>query len=92
MISEKTSIKRLTFDELKTKLGAMGFKGYRAGQITSWIYRHYAVSFEEMTNIAKAERDRLQMERYKTGNVHNPAKAKAARMILSHRSRALTVR
>jgi len=59
MISEKISIKRLTLDELKTKLGDMGLKGYRAGQITSWIYQHYAVSFEEMTNIAKAERDRL---------------------------------
>jgi len=59
MTSEKISIKRLTFDELKTKLGNMGLKGYRAGQITSWIYQHYAVSFEEMTNIAKAERDRL---------------------------------
>lgn len=59
MISEKISIKRLTFDELKTKLGNMGLKGYRAGQITSWIYQHYAVSFEEMTNIAKAERDQL---------------------------------
>jgi 23S rRNA (adenine2503-C2)-methyltransferase len=59
MISEKISIKHLTFDELKTKLGNMGLKGYRAGQITSWIYQHYAISFEEMTNIAKAERDRL---------------------------------
>jgi len=59
MISEKISIKRLTFDELKTKLVNMGLKGYRAGQITSWIYQQYAVSFEEMTNIAKAERDQL---------------------------------
>ena len=59
MISEKISIKHLSFDELKTKLDNMGLKGYRAGQITSWIYQHYAVSFEEMTNIAKAERDRL---------------------------------
>jgi 23S rRNA (adenine2503-C2)-methyltransferase len=59
MISEKISIKKLTFDELKTTLGKMGLKGYRAGQISSWIYKHYAVSFEEMTNIGKAERDQL---------------------------------
>ena len=59
MIGEKISVKHLTFDELKTKLGNMGLKGYRAGQITSWIYQHYAVSFEVMTNIAKSERDRL---------------------------------
>jgi 23S rRNA (adenine2503-C2)-methyltransferase len=59
MISEKISIKKLTFDELKTTLGEMGLKGYRAGQISSWIYKHYVVSFEEMTNIGKAERDQL---------------------------------
>lgn len=59
MVRERISIKHLTDDELKAKLGAMGFKGYRAVQITSWIYQHYAVSFEEMTNIAKAERDQL---------------------------------
>jgi len=59
MLSEKISIKNLNFDELKTMLGNMGLKGYRAGQITSWIYQHYAVSFDEMTNIAKAERDQL---------------------------------
>ena len=59
MISKKKSIKSLTFDELKATLGSMGLKGYRAGQITSWIYQHYAGSFEEMTNIAKVERDQL---------------------------------
>jgi len=59
MGSEKISIKLLTFDELKTTLGNMGLKEYRAGQITSWIYQHYAASFEEMTNIAKTDRDRL---------------------------------
>jgi 23S rRNA (adenine2503-C2)-methyltransferase len=59
MISEKKSIKRLTFDELQATLEIMGLRGYRAGQITSWIYQHYAVTFEEMTNIAKGERDQL---------------------------------
>lgn len=59
MSSEKISIKLFPFDELKTKLGEMGLKGYRAGQITSWIYQHYAISFEEMTNIAKIDRDHL---------------------------------
>ncbi|MEK6742812.1 MAG: 23S rRNA (adenine(2503)-C(2))-methyltransferase RlmN [Nitrospirota bacterium] len=59
MTSERISIKHLTLDELKAKLDTMGLKGYRAGQIISWIYQQYAVSFEEMTNIAKVERDRL---------------------------------
>jgi len=59
MINEKKPIKRLTFDELTATLGKMGLKRYRAGQIISWIYQHYAVSFEEMTNIAKADRDNL---------------------------------
>ena len=33
-----------------------GFKKYRASQIFEWIYGRYAVSFEEMTNIARTDR------------------------------------
>ena len=52
-------IKDLSFDELSEKLVSMGLKAYRAGQIFAWIYQHDAVSFEEMTNIAKADRQTL---------------------------------
>jgi len=59
MTTHAIPIKSLSLDELREKLVAMGLKAYRAGQIFSWIYLHHAVSFDEMTNIAKAERELL---------------------------------
>jgi 23S rRNA (adenine2503-C2)-methyltransferase len=37
----------------------MGLKKFRADQILAWIYTGYVLSFDEMTNIAKAERTLL---------------------------------
>jgi 23S rRNA (adenine2503-C2)-methyltransferase len=54
-----TNIKSLTREELRARLAEMGFKNYRADQVLAWIYTHYASSFDEMTNIAKKERDEL---------------------------------
>ena len=59
MTTKAIPIKALSFDELKEKLAAMGLKTYRAGQIFAWIYQQHAVSFDGMTNIAKAERQLL---------------------------------
>jgi len=59
MTTKATPIKALSLDELKEALAAMGLKPYRAGQIFAWIYQQHAGSFDEMTNIAKAERERL---------------------------------
>ena len=56
MTTDVIPIKDLSLDELRERLAAMGLKPYRAGQIFHWIYRQHAVSFDEMTNIAKAER------------------------------------
>ncbi len=59
MIAPKINIKALTIDELKTLLAGLGCKPYRAGQLFAWIYRKGAQSFDEMTDIAKAERTLL---------------------------------
>ena len=59
MTTVKTNIKSLSREELQARLIAMGLKKYRADQIVTWIFTHHAVSFEEMTNIAKAERELL---------------------------------
>ncbi len=53
------NIKSLDFEALQTALIEQGMKKYRAGQIWAWIYSHHARSFEEMTNISKAEREVL---------------------------------
>jgi len=55
----KINIKSLGRDELQAKLVELGLKKYRSDQILTWIYTHYARSFEEMTNIAKAEQSLL---------------------------------
>ena len=56
---KQKNIKAYTLPELEEMLTGLGLKKYRAGQIIDWIYRHHARGFEEMTNIAKADRDFL---------------------------------
>ncbi len=53
------NIKALSLEVLKERLSGLGLKPYRAGQIRQWIYQHHASSFQEMSNIAKAERENL---------------------------------
>ncbi len=55
MIIEKLNIKSRSRDELQARLVDLGLKKFRAGQIHTWIYTHFVHSFEEMTNIPKAE-------------------------------------
>jgi len=59
MTISKVNIKSLSREELQARLIALGLKKYRADQILVWIYTHHAVSFDEMTNIAKIERELL---------------------------------
>ena len=53
------NIKKLTIEELSRELTGMGMKPYRSAQIHEWLYRNFASSFEEMTNIAKTDRTLL---------------------------------
>jgi 23S rRNA (adenine2503-C2)-methyltransferase len=59
MQQDRKNIKAYTLSELEAALTGVGLRKYRAGQIMEWIYRHHARGFEEMTNIAKADRDLL---------------------------------
>ena len=55
-----TDIKSLTLQELKDEMTSIGEKSFKAGQIYSWLHKHGAVSFDEMTNISKDLRANLQ--------------------------------
>lgn len=55
-----TDIKSMTLTELKDEITAMGEKSFKAGQIYSWLHKHGAVSFDEMTNISKDFRSKLE--------------------------------
>lgn len=56
---EKPNIFDLTREELASILTERGHKPYRAGQIMNWVYKRYAGSFQEMTDLPKALRDDL---------------------------------
>ena len=63
--AEKTDIKSLLPDELETALTALGEPKFRAKQIFTWLNRG-AVSFEEMTNLSKPLRAKLDEAFYIT--------------------------
>lgn len=59
---KKKDIKSLTFEELKIEMERIGEKGFRAKQIYEWLHVKLADSFEEMTNLSKALREKLDRE------------------------------
>ena len=61
------NIKDFTLDELRGELVKIGEKPFRAEQIFSWIYRENVTSFEEMTNLSKDLRKKLE-ENYTLNN------------------------
>lgn len=64
MNGEKTkrALVELSFDELVQSMQAWGEPAFRADQIWKWVYTHYVESFEEMTDLPKALRERLADE------------------------------
>lgn len=55
-------IKSFAIDELKEELRALGEKEFRAAQLYEWLHRKLAVSYEEMTDLPKAFREKLRQE------------------------------
>ena len=61
------NIKDYNLDELKNKFLELGEKAYRAEQVFKWLYIDEVCSFEEMTNISKDLREKLD----KNFSMHN---------------------
>ena len=57
---EKKDIASYSFEELQEEMLAIGEKGFRSGQIYSWIHEKLVDDFEEMTNLPKALRQKLE--------------------------------
>ncbi len=55
----KTDIKSLTLAELEDLAKELGLQKFRAKQIYEWLHRQCAESFEEMTNLSKEQRAKL---------------------------------
>lgn len=49
-------------EELKELLLSMGEKSFRAAQIFSWIHEKKAETFDDMTNLSRALREKLKEE------------------------------
>ena len=58
----KKDIKSYTKKELEEEIRSLGDKAFRAGQIYQWLHVKLAESFEEMTNLSKGLRERLEAE------------------------------
>ncbi len=54
-----SSIKSLSIDELVDIVESYGQPKFRAKQIHEWIHKHNVTSYEEMTNVPKALREKL---------------------------------
>ncbi len=61
-MTEKIDIKSKTIEELKELLAGWGEKPFRAAQIFSWLHEKRVASYEEMTNVSKALREKIAEE------------------------------
>lgn len=55
-----TDIKSMTLSQLKDEVASMGEKSFKAAQIYSWLHKHGATAFDEMTNLSKDFRSKLE--------------------------------
>jgi 23S rRNA (adenine2503-C2)-methyltransferase len=57
---EKQDIRKLSVDQLKSWLSENGEQGFRAKQISEWLWKKSVRSFDEMTNLSLKTRDLLK--------------------------------
>jgi len=57
---DKIDIKSFYLDELTSEVATLGLPSFRAKQIYEWLHIKAAQSFDEMTNISKELREKLQ--------------------------------
>lgn len=60
--SKKVVLKGLTLQELKEYFNSIDEPSYRAGQVFNWMYNHLCLNFEEMLNLPKQLREKLNDE------------------------------
>ena len=59
---EKTDIKSLDYEELQQFMASLGEKPFRAKQLYEWMHEKLAADLDEMTNLSKGLRKKLQRE------------------------------
>ncbi|MBR4729327.1 MAG: 23S rRNA (adenine(2503)-C(2))-methyltransferase RlmN [Prevotella sp.] len=66
MDNEKKVLMGMTLAELKSAVKELGMPQFTASQIMKWLYQQHVVDIDEMTNISKANREKLK-EQYEVG-------------------------
>ena len=59
-ISEKKNFRNFSLDEIKELFATLGEKSFRAQQTWDWLWKKGARSFDEMTNLSAALREKLK--------------------------------
>lgn len=57
---EKINIRNLSSEEIKAQLTTLGEQSFRAQQVYEWLWKKSASGFDEMSNLSKALRDKLE--------------------------------
>ena len=57
-----TKILDLSYEQIKELVVSLGERPYRADQLMKWIYKQSAASYEEMSDLPQAFRERLRGE------------------------------
>ena len=55
-----TDLRSLTYEKLCEEVKAMGLPAFRGKQIYEWLHQKRAMSYDEMTNLPSALRERLK--------------------------------
>ena len=58
----RTDIKSMSAEELEEFIVNLGDKKFRGAQIFQWLHQELVTSFDEMTNLSKALREKLEKE------------------------------
>ena len=58
-MNTKTSLLGLSLAELKDVAKRLGMPAFTGGQMAKWLYGQHVKSIDEMTNISKANREKL---------------------------------
>ena len=62
MDSQKKSLLGMTLSDLQQVVTSLGMPGFTSKQIAKWLYESNVKSIEEMTNLSKANREKLALE------------------------------
>ena len=63
-MNQKIDLRNLTYEELTRMVADLGLEPYRSEQISRWIFLPTLRSFDQMTNLSKKWRVRLQEKAY----------------------------